>query len=94
VPAWIALVAYVLGSMALNFSAFGRNVLAVGGGEDAARLMGLPVNRVKFAVYSLSGLMAGLAAFSSRPNSAPASRPKASAGSCLRSRRWSSVGRF
>ena len=36
---------------ALNFSAFGRNVLAVGGGEDAARLMGLPVDRVKFAVY-------------------------------------------
>jgi ribose/xylose/arabinose/galactoside ABC-type transport system permease subunit len=36
-------------------------VLAVGGGEDAARLMGLPVDRVKFAVYAMSGLMAGLA---------------------------------
>jgi len=35
--------------------------LAVGGGEDAARLMGLPVNRVKFIVYTVSGLMSGLA---------------------------------
>lgn len=61
VPAWIAIVVYGLGSIALNFSSFGRNVLAVGGGEDAARLMGLPVNRIKFAVYGLSGLMAGLA---------------------------------
>ncbi len=61
VPAWIALVLYVIGTVALNFSSFGRNVLAVGGGEDAARLMGLPVDRVKFAVYTMSGLMAGFA---------------------------------
>ena len=49
IPAWIALVAYLLGSLVLNLTAFGRNVLAVGGGEDAARLMGLPVDRVKVA---------------------------------------------
>ena len=61
IPAWIALAAYVLGSLALNFTAFGRTVLAVGGGEDAARLMGLPVDRVKLSVYSLSGRLAGLA---------------------------------
>jgi ribose/xylose/arabinose/galactoside ABC-type transport system permease subunit len=61
IPAWIALFAYVIGSLVLNFRPFGRDVLAVGGGEDAARLMGLPVDRVKFGVYTLSGLMAGLA---------------------------------
>lgn len=61
IPAWMAIVAYLIGSLTLNFLSFGRNVLAVGGGEDAARLMGLPVNRVKFTVYTLSGLMAGLA---------------------------------
>ncbi len=61
IPAWIAIVAFLLGSLALNFLAFGRQVLAVGGGEDAARLMGLPVDRVKFMVYSLSGLLSGLA---------------------------------
>jgi len=61
IPAWIAIIAFLLGSFMLNFSSFGRNVLAVGGGEDAARLMGLPVNRVKFIVYTVSGLMSGLA---------------------------------
>ena len=41
VPAWIALLAYLLGSLVLNFTSFGRTVLAIGGNEDAARLMGL-----------------------------------------------------
>lgn len=61
IPAWLALVAYVLGSVALNFTNFGRDVLAVGGNPEAARLMGLPVDRVTFFVYVLSGSLAGLA---------------------------------
>ena len=61
VPALMAAVAFVVGSLLLNFTAFGRYVLAVGGGEDAARLMGLPVDRVTFLVYLLSGTLAGLA---------------------------------
>ncbi|AFZ67523.1 ABC transporter permease [Deinococcus peraridilitoris] len=40
---------------------FGRQVLAVGGNEKAARLSGVPVGRVKLAVYAISGLLAGLA---------------------------------
>lgn len=61
VPALMAAVAYLAGWVLLNLTAFGRYVLAVGGGEDAARLMGLPVDRVKFLVYALSGTLAGLA---------------------------------
>ncbi|WP_191059346.1 ABC transporter permease [Geminicoccus harenae] len=61
VPAWIAAIAYVLGSIILNLTAFGRSVLAVGGSEDASRMMGLPADRVKFLVYAGSGLLAGLA---------------------------------
>ncbi len=61
IPAWIALVAFLLGSLVLNFTAFGRTVLAVGGNEDATRLMGLPADRVKMAVYVASGGLAGLA---------------------------------
>lgn len=61
IPAWIALAAYIIGSIALNFTSFGRNTLAVGGNEDAARLMGLRADRVKFAVYVLSGALSGLA---------------------------------
>jgi len=61
VPAWIAAIAYVLGSILLNLTAFGRSVLAIGGSEDASRMMGLPADRVKFLVYAGSGVLAGLA---------------------------------
>lgn len=61
VPAWIAILGYLAGSILLNLTAFGRTVLAVGGNEDATRLMGLPANRVKALVYVLSGGLSGLA---------------------------------
>jgi len=61
IPVLILIVAYLLGSIALNYTRFGRHVLAIGGNEEAARLMGLPVNRIKLSVYALSGGLAGLA---------------------------------
>src|SRR5271154_3109578 len=61
IPALIAAVAYVVGSVVLNFTSAGRTVLAIGGNEDASRLMGLPVDRVKFFTYVISGGLAGLA---------------------------------
>ncbi len=60
-PAWIGAIAYVYGSVVLNYTRFGRHVLAVGGNEEAARLMGLPVDRVMFLTYVQSGVLAGLA---------------------------------
>jgi len=61
IPAIIAVLAYVIGSIVLNYTSTGRTVLAIGGNEDASRLMGLPVDRVKFMVYGLSGGLSGLA---------------------------------
>jgi galactofuranose transport system permease protein len=61
IPAWIAVVAFVVGSLALNLTAWGRTVLAVGGNEDATRMMGLPAERVKASVYLISGALAGVA---------------------------------
>jgi galactofuranose transport system permease protein len=61
IPAWMALGVYLVGSVVLNFTAFGRTVLAIGGNEDATRLMGLPADRVKFVTYALSGTLAGMA---------------------------------
>ena len=61
VPAVIMAVAFALGAVTLRFTRFGRHVLAVGGNEEAARLMGLPVARIKLAVYAMSGALAGLA---------------------------------
>lgn len=39
---------------------FGRDIYAVGGNEDAARMMGIQPERVKIAVYALSGFAASL----------------------------------
>jgi galactofuranose transport system permease protein len=61
VPAWIAGAAYIYGSIVLNYTSFGRYILAVGGNEEASRLMGLPVNRVIFWTYVQSGVFASLA---------------------------------
>ncbi len=46
---------------AVRKTLFGREILAVGGNERAARLSGVPVNRVKRWVYAISGLCAGVA---------------------------------
>ncbi|MET4782391.1 ABC transporter permease [Glaciihabitans sp. UYNi722] len=57
----IAVIGIVLGTVLLTRSRGGQAVLAVGGSESASTFMGLPVARVKFGVYVLSGLCAGLA---------------------------------
>lgn len=49
--------AYVLG----HHTRFGRNLLAIGGNEQSALLMGLPIGTTKIAVYALSGAGAALA---------------------------------
>jgi galactofuranose transport system permease protein len=60
-PIWIFAVAYLVGILVLGRAPFSRHVLAVGDNEEAARLMGLKVERVKLAVYTLSGGLAGMA---------------------------------
>ena len=45
----------------LNRTRYGRYVVAVGGNREAARIAGVPVRRIIFSVYVLSGLLAGLA---------------------------------
>ena len=40
---------------------FGRHVYAVGGNERAARLAGVPVRAVRLAVFSIAGMLAGVA---------------------------------
>lgn len=47
----------------LTQTRFGRAVYAVGGSEDSARLLGIDVAATRFAVYGLSGALAGLAGF-------------------------------
>lgn len=61
IPAIIAVVAYLIGWVILNYTSTGRTALAVGGNEDASKLMGLPADRVKFLVYLASGGLSGMA---------------------------------
>lgn len=48
-------------SLVLHRTVFGRYVFAVGSNELTARLCGLPVARIKIAVYTLGGLFVGIA---------------------------------
>lgn len=68
----IMVVCFIIGSFILNKSYFGRYFYAIGGNEEAAELSGIRVNRVKYLIYALSGLFAGLAGIVllSRSNSA------------------------
>jgi len=59
-PALIMIVLVVLGGFVLTRTRFGRYVYAVGGNEEAARLAGVPVRKVKLAVYAIAGACAGL----------------------------------
>ena len=55
------IVMIIIGTYILQKTRFGRNVYAVGGNEQSARLMGLPVDRTKMLVYGFNGLCSALA---------------------------------
>jgi ribose transport system permease protein len=61
VAAWAMLLAFLVGAAVLHWTPWGRQVLAIGGNVDAAKLMGLPVGRTTASVYVLSGALAGCA---------------------------------
>ena len=52
---------FALGSFILYKTYFGRYFYAIGGNEEASALSGILVNRMKYLIYALSGLFAGLA---------------------------------
>jgi ribose transport system permease protein len=57
----IALLTILIGDFLMRRSALFRQIYYVGGNEEAARLSGINAERVKLWVYTLSGLLAGLA---------------------------------
>jgi L-arabinose transport system permease protein len=60
-PIWIMFLAFVIFGTLLNRTVFGRNVLAIGGNPEAARLAGVPVDRARIGVFVLQGLVAAVA---------------------------------
>jgi len=57
----IAVLMLALAIYLAHYTRFGRAVYAVGGNEQSALLMGLPVGRTKVAIYAFSGFCAALA---------------------------------
>ncbi len=59
----IALLVVVVGFVGLHFSVFGRHTLAIGSSEEAARRVGIKVQRHLLKVYVLGGLASGFAGY-------------------------------
>lgn len=62
VPIILAAMVAVAGWFVLDKTRFGLHVLAVGGREDAARVMGIKTRRIKVIVYAITGALAALGA--------------------------------
>lgn len=58
----VFIVAVAVVWLLLSRTSFGRYVYAIGNNEEAARFSGVPVERVKVAIYAGTGLLVGLAA--------------------------------
>ena len=61
IPVFVALVLFVVAIFVAHFTRYGRTVYAIGGNEQSARLMGLPVDTTKVAVYTMNGFCSALA---------------------------------
>ncbi len=62
IPVWILLALVVVFGFVFRFTAWGRHLYAVGGNEQAARLTGVAVNRIKLQAYMVSAATAALSA--------------------------------
>lgn len=60
VPIWLMILFGGIGVLIANKTPFGRRVFAIGGNERAAELSGIRVNRIKLAVYMISGFCAAM----------------------------------
>jgi simple sugar transport system permease protein len=60
-PAGMLVLVLVAGYVLAQNTRLGRNLLAIGGNEQSALLMGLPVGATKITAYALCGALAALA---------------------------------
>ena len=58
---WTMVVLALIVGFVFNFTAWGRHLFAIGGNEQAARLTGVPVDRIKFQAYVFSAFTAAIA---------------------------------
>lgn len=60
IPILLLLIVAVITQYILSRRKFGRYVYSVGSNEEAVKLVGVKIKRVKLGIYTLSGLLAGL----------------------------------
>lgn len=60
IPIYIMIIVFVIGYFILNHTRTGRYVYSLGGNEEATKLSGINVNKIKIFVYSISGVLAAL----------------------------------
>ena len=60
-PVWMLIILTVIFGIVFKLTAWGRYLYAIGGNENAARLTGVPVDRIKMQAYIASGLTAAIA---------------------------------
>lgn len=60
VGALVALIVLIIAIIVLKYTKFGRTLFAIGGNENSASLMGLPVTKTKILAYVISGFCAAL----------------------------------
>nr|WP_262397603.1 ABC transporter permease [Zongyangia hominis] len=60
VPVIISAILFIIMTLVLTKSKFGRHLYAVGGNEEAAKFSGISIKKVKITVYTLSGIFASL----------------------------------
>lgn len=56
----VFVVVFVIVTLLLGYTSFGRQAIAIGGQERVARLSGVPIMQMKILIFVFSGLMAGL----------------------------------
>lgn len=61
IPVVVAFFMLFIGIFITRYTRFGRNIYAIGGNQQSARLMGLPVNRTLLIVYTFNGFCSALA---------------------------------
>lgn len=57
---WISAVTVILAVVLVRKTPLGRYIYAIGGNEQAARLSGIHINRVKIIVYTIGGILAAV----------------------------------
>jgi len=57
---WICVFVIVAALIIVRKTPLGRHIYAIGGNEQAARLSGIPINRVKIIVYTIAGLLSAV----------------------------------